>query len=404
MKNLKINIMYRSIAKFSMSGLLALTLSAGAAAEGGFSLSGTIKGLPDSARVVLVDVEDPNENFEELAVGPVSGGVFELKGSVKGPRMCSLRFQRPDRKMEAGYRTSFSVPLIVENCEINVASTVPYDTLVSRRRKRGELTVTGGEAQRQYDEYARYVAGPRRKAEKIGHLGAKKYFDSNADEDTVAKYDALLKIAENEYQDARLNFIKEHPDYHISSIITQQELVKQFVYTADEINAMAEMVKLCPDTARVSLTDRYRRFALRYALNRAYPDFEATDPDGKVTALSSLVTPGKFAFVDFWASWCGPCRSAIPHVRELYKKYGDRLQVLSVSVDNSEKAWRKAMDEEKMEWRQLHLAGGQSEVASKAYFLTAIPRLILIDDKGRIVCSTNKPAEVTEMLEAKLGK
>lgn len=180
--------------------------------------------------------------------------------------------------------------------------------------------------------------------------------------------------------------------------------MKQFVYTADEINAMAEMVKLCPDTARVLLTDRYRRFALRYALNRAYPDFEATDPDGKVTALSSLVTPGKFAFVDFWASWCGPCRSAIPHVRELYKKYGDRLQVLSVSVDNSEKAWRKAMDEEKMEWRQLHLAGGQSDVASKAYFLTAIPRLILIDDKGRIVCSTNKPAEVTEMLEAKLGK
>lgn len=198
--------------KISLAGLFtlaALTVSA----QGGFVVKGSLAAVPDSARVVLVDVEDPNENFEELAVGPVSGGVFELKGSVKGPRMCSLRFQRPDRKMEAGYRTSFSVPLIVENCEINVASTVPYDTLVSRGSKRGELTVTGGEAQRQYDEYARYVAEARKKSEDIGYLGAKKYFDSNADEDTVAKYDALLKIAENEYQNARLNFIKEHPDY-----------------------------------------------------------------------------------------------------------------------------------------------------------------------------------------------
>ena len=119
-------------------------------------------------------------------------------------------------------------------------------------------------------------------------------------------------------------------------------------------------------------------------------------------SLSELVGQTDYVLVDFWASWCGPCRAAIPHVRDLHKKYDGRLDVYSVSVDENEKAWRKAMEKEKMEWTQLRLTQDQLGAVGRHYLLSAIPRLILLDPQGRIVCSTNLPAEIDKYLEENL--
>ena len=102
---------------------------------------------------------------------------------------------------------------------------------------------------------------------------------------------------------------------------------------------------------------------------------------------------------------CGPCRSAIPHVKELHEKYGDKLDVFSVSVDENEKAWRKAMEKEQMAWQQFHLSGkDQLGKGVQAFFITTIPRLVLLDDKGDVICSTNSPDEVSDMLMSLLGE
>ena len=189
-----------------------------------------------------------------------------------------------------------------------------------------------------------------------------------------------------------------------SAYLTQKELEKPFAYTADEINAMADMVKVCPDTARVSTIERRRNFVMKYALGMAYPDFDLTTDKGDVVRISERIVPGKYNFIDFWASWCGPCRAAIPHVKELQEKYADKLNILSVSLDSEEADWRKAMEEEKMTWSQFFAAEPQMQNVAQAYFINTIPRLILINDKGEVVCSTNKPDEVTEFLKNNLGE
>ena len=66
-------------------------------------------------------------------------------------------------------------------------------------------------------------------------------------------------------------------------------------------------------------------------------------PEGVEHRLSEFTVGDKYVMVDFWASWCGPCRAAIPHVRELYNKYSDRVNFIAVSLDKEEDAWRKAM-------------------------------------------------------------
>ena len=106
--------------------------------------------------------------------------------------------------------------------------------------------------------------------------------------------------------------------------------------------------------------------------------------------------------IDFWASWCGPCRAAIPHVRELYKKYGDKVEFIAVSLDSSEAPWRKAMDHEKMEWTQLWADKSHSEGVVKPYQISGIPFIMLLDPQGRIVHAGHNPDAVTAILEKTL--
>lgn len=397
-------MMYNNSIRFAMSGLLALTLSVGASAQKAFTLSGSLQGMPDSVKVVLVDVEDPNGERPVLAESMATGDSFALQGTVKSPRMCSLAFQRYSAK--AGeYRTVFSSRLMADGCPMTLSSELPYDSLRNIRAIERHLLVKGSPVHDEFAEYITKVSPAEQRERDASYLSASKWFETNNNSDTMAVYNALKKKAEADLLTAQRDFIAANPSYNISAYLTQREFEKLFVYTADEIDAMAAIVKACPDTARVATVERRKKHALRYALKRQCPDFELTHADGNVTNFASLVTPGKYTFIDFWASWCGPCRSAIPHVRELYNKYAGRLDVFSISLDETEGPWRKAMEKEKMEWAQYHLNGEkQMSEGARAFFITSIPRLILLNDKGEVICSTNLPDEITAALAASLGE
>lgn len=387
-----------------MSGLMALTLTVSSKAASEFSLKGSLAGMPDSVRVVLVDIEDPNGKREIIAEAMPKGGEFELKGNLKSPRMCELAFQRYSPQRE-GYLTSISTRVMPEPGEMTFSTDLTFDSLRKSRGTEGLVKITGSKAHDEFCEYFAQVYPAEKKESDASYLSAKKYFDTNDNKDTMAVYNARKNEAIAELVAAKREFMAAHPSYNISGYLAQKELEKLFAYTADEIDAMVDLVKVCPDTARVATVNRRKNHAMRYALNRQCPDFEVTHADGNVAQFSSLINPGKYTFIDFWASWCGPCRAAIPHVRELYKKYDGKLDVYSISVDETEKPWRNAMKKEQMEWAQLRLDGEkQMGEGAKAFFLTTIPRLIILNDKGEVICSTNLPDEATACLEKHLGK
>lgn len=390
--------MQLNLLKTSLSGLMALTLSATLSAQTNFSLKGSIPGMADSLRVVLTDVEDPNSEYRTVGSAVVSNGAFELKGDLKAPTMCTLYVQRyvPSRDE---YATSFSTRVMAEPGAMTLSTEVPFDSLPEMRDRERHIKISGSRSHSQFDSYIAALMDTELKEKAASYLSASKYFASNGNEDTIVKYDAIKNAAKAELLKAQQEFIAAHPDYNYCAYLTQRELEKPFAYTADQINAMADLVKACPDTARTATVEKRRNFALKYALRRQCPEFDVTRVDGIAAPFASLVTPGKYTFIDFWASWCGPCRAAIPHVREMNKKYADRLNVFSISLDETEEPWRKAMDEEKMEWTQLHLAAGdQRSKGMQAFFINAIPRLILLNDKGEVICSTNLPREIDACL------
>lgn len=377
---------------------MALTLSASLSAQTNFSLKGSIPGIADSLKVVLNDIEDPNGDVRNVATAFVSDGAFVLTGDLKAPTMCNLSVRRyiPDRDE---YMPVFSTRVMAEPGAMTLTSALPFDSLLKVRDTERHVKVDGSRSHAQFDRYIEALMDTELKEKAASYLSAEKYFASHANEDTVIKYDAIKNAAKAELLKAQREFIAAHPDYNYCAYLTQRELEKPFAYTADQINAMADLVKACPDTARTATVEKRRNFALKYALRRQCPEFDVTRVDGIAAPFASLVTPGKYTFIDFWASWCGPCRAAIPHVREMNKKYADRLNVFSISLDETEEPWRKAMDEEKMEWTQLHLAAGdQRSKGMQAFFINAIPRLILLNDNGEVICSTNLPREIDACL------
>lgn len=120
-------------------------------------------------------------------------------------------------------------------------------------------------------------------------------------------------------------------------------------------------------------------------IGQQYTDIEMADPDGKMHKISELVGEGKWVLVDFWASWCGPCRAEMPNLLEAYNKFHTKgFEVIGISFDQDKDAWIKAVEQIKMPWLQLSdLKGGEGAVAS-IYNVDAIPDNILINPQGKI--------------------
>ena len=121
-------------------------------------------------------------------------------------------------------------------------------------------------------------------------------------------------------------------------------------------------------------------------IGQQFTDLEMADPDGKMHKISELVGEGKYVLVDFWASWCGPCRAEMPNVLEAYNKYHAKgFEVVGVSFDQKKEAWVKAIGQLQMPWLQISDLKGWNCAAAPVYKIDAIPDNILIDPQGKII-------------------
>ncbi|MDE6065667.1 MAG: TlpA family protein disulfide reductase [Duncaniella sp.] len=152
-------------------------------------------------------------------------------------------------------------------------------------------------------------------------------------------------------------------------------------------NTLDSIIKANPDS-RVAQNYRADR-AEKQALDRAIaigapaPDLTFNNLDGKPVSISSF--KGKVLIVDFWASWCGPCRAEIPSLKKIYDEFkdNDRVAFLSISIDSDKDAWLKAVKKEAMPWEQL-LAPNAGQQALKTYQISGIPHIICIAEDGTI--------------------
>ena len=136
-------------------------------------------------------------------------------------------------------------------------------------------------------------------------------------------------------------------------------------------------------------------------------NFSSKTPKGKKVSLVDY--RGKYVLLDFWASWCGPCRGLMPKMKKLYEKYHatGKFDILGVSKDEDRGKWLKALEEEGMAWNNILAKEASLEDPSQFESVTGLPQMVVVDPEGNIVLSvsgSDNMDRVSETLESVLGK
>ena len=140
------------------------------------------------------------------------------------------------------------------------------------------------------------------------------------------------------------------------------------------------------DNGILKNVNNYIQALKRKAVGAMFTDFTMNDMQGTPRKLSDYVGKGDYVLVDFWASWCGPCRAEMPNVVSLYEKYHKKgLEIVGISFDEDETTWKNAVKTMNMTWPQASELRSWDNIMTQKYGVTSIPYTILIDSNGTII-------------------
>lgn len=175
---------------------------------------------------------------------------------------------------------------------------------------------------------------------------------------------------------------------------------------ADVYLQLADAMEKSDDPALVERADRTRGSARRVKLPGNFMEIEGTTADGEPFDWDSY--RGKVVLVDFWASWCGPCRREIPNMKEQLEKYGDKgFAIVGINLDNTREAYQKYVDEQELTWENLlsdkEGEQGWNHPLVTYYGVSGIPTAILVDKEGKVVTLSARGTNLNRHLEELLG-
>ncbi len=370
-----------------------------------FVIEGKIPGLKQGTPIQVATSENGRN---KIAEGVAADGTFRITGTVSSPTMCEITLGTGNEEKDL---MDSSIELMLDNSNVTIEAehvdSLPpsfcFGPMGLQREAR--LKISGGTTQKEYLEY-RAAMRPLEIAKSIAHYNLWVAREPGRTAEREAQLEKIFDNAEKARNEANRKFIEQHPTYAISLYKWCAAMEEQYAYTAKELDDIWASVQPAADKVRLAALKKGIDENRKRLRNTLWTDFTALAPDNTKHKASEWVKPGEWAVIDFWASWCGPCRAAIPHVRDMWKKYGTanstlkKVNFLAVSLDRKDADWRKAMEQEKMEWTQLCLPTDLAKPVTETYNIHGIPYMLVINDKGEIMFAGHDPAAVEALLES----
>lgn len=223
--------------------------------------------------------------------------------------------------------------------------------------------------------------------------------DKDEQERIAQLYDSLTAIVEKASND----YIESHPTslYALTSLSRGLESM-----SIEEAEAkLASFKALSEYAANKNIAKIGEVVSVLKSLQpgKVAPDFVQSDVDGNPVKFSDVYSKNKVTMVDFWASWCGPCRAFNPTLTKIYKEYkGKGFGIIGVSLDRDKDAWIKAIKDDKLDWIHVSDLGFWNNEVAKQYHVRYIPQSIFVDQNGVIIKRQPSEEEIVELLKANL--
>jgi len=334
----------------------------------------TITGsVADTAKTTIYLQQWADGNWKNIDSAALINGKFEMKGKIDVVEEYYLSKGERDKLM-----------LFVENCPIMVTSD---STLL------GKGKVKGGAVQELYNTYM---------AEFMKQNKAMAVLEGQWEKEQSPEAKKLIEVKVDSIDKELTNYQKKIMTENPSSPVAIHLLTRmQFGMNGEELSQ--QLSKL--DTT-LNKTQSYKSMAkrvdalMKVSIGKIAPDFTQNNTDGNPIKLSDVYSKNKLTLVDFWASWCGPCRGENPNVVAAYQKYNSKgFGVFGVSFDADKERWLKAIADDKLTWPHVSDLKGWNNSAASLYAVNSIPANFLLDQKGTIIATNLRGEELMKKLE-----
>ena len=339
-----------------------------------FVITGKVSGVADGE----VKLTTTQNGSEVLLSGEIKNGAFSLKGTLDEPGLYWLVISDEQ-----------PVYIYLENSDITVTGT---------KNEIKKLNIEGSSAHNDFAVF-QTIFNPL-----IGELNAiaaqlQQARNEKKENTFLAQYDSVVKVINKEVG----SFVTSKKNSYVAAFVLYitAQLSNSPSVLEGYYNLLSEPVRHSQIGKNIA---EYIAYSKAGSIGSDAIDFTQNDVDGNPVTLSSF--KGKYVLVDFWASWCGPCRQENPNVVKAYNKFKDKnFTIIGVSLDDNKAAWTKAIQKDKLAWTHVSDLQQWRNAVAQLYRVQSIPQNFLVDPNGKIIARDLRgrelEAKLTELLESK---
>jgi len=352
-------------------------------AQQNFHLSGTITGVTATTKAFL-NYTDGSKTVRDSVL--LLKGKFAFTGTVSRPLKAYLSLL-PANQVVKQFKIGDVLPavdgieLMLEPAEIRIEG-----------KNLASAQISAGPAQADFAVYKHLIDSVGESVYQIW-----KAQQEMLPEDSAAAFKRLIFARSSKIRQATKGFVVSHPNAQVSfDMLTDNAVIIQYPQEFEEMyNAISPVYK---SSAEGKLVAERLALVKQFAIGKPAIDFSQMDDKGKMVSLAE-VNKGKYVLIDFWASWCGPCRMEYPYLKKAYARFKDKnFEIIGISLDDKKPLWLDAIKSNGFEWIELCDLKGRQNAVAKAYGVAAIPQSLLIDPNGKIIAKNLRGDDLLEKL------